>query len=113
MSVEVHVDGQSVPHRRLQSDDTKCRCHGHRGGIGGGHEQSSPEIRYAGKSFLPSRHTGSGVTAHFEASGIGPGGTRRQRGSDLLHLRGIRADLRARGATDAGSPLNHCPEHGV
>ncbi len=56
MLVEVDVNGQSVQHRRLLDDDPGCgrRRHGHRGGIGGGYEQPSPEICHtrARASFL-------------------------------------------------------------
>ena len=73
----------------------------------GGYEQSSPEICHAGKSFLPARLARSGAEPYLEGIRIGPCRTRRQRERDVLHLRGIAANLPARGASDGGSPLNH------
>jgi hypothetical protein len=110
--MEVRANGQSVQHWHLQDDDLGCgkQRHGHRGNIGGSYERSSPEICHAGKSFLSAGHTGSGAQAYLGGIEIGPRRTRRQGGRDVLHLRGIAADLHARGASDAGSPLNLCPE---
>jgi hypothetical protein len=112
MLVEVYANGQSVQQRRLHDDDPgggRGR-HGHRGGIGERYEQSSPEIRHAGESLFPARPIGSGSQPYLEGIGVGPRRTRRQRGGDVFYLRGIAADLHARGSSDGG-PLNHCTEH--
>src|SRR5260370_34821141 len=97
MLVAVHVNGQR-PRRALQDDDSGCGtgCHGHRGGIGGGYEQPSPEIWHAGKSFLPARHTGSGAQPYLEGIGIRSHRTRGEPGIDVLPLQEIAADCYAR-----------------
>jgi len=92
------------PARTLAVEENE---NGHRGGIGGGYEQSSSKICHAGKSFRPAWCARSGSQPYLEGVRIGPCRTRRRRERDVLHLRGITADLPARGASDAGSPLSH------
>src|SRR4029077_2740258 len=76
------------------------------GGLRRHYERSSPGICHAGESLFSTLHTRSGSRPHLEGIGIGPSRTGRRRGGDVLYLRGIALDLRARVAPGATSPLN-------
>jgi len=73
--------------------------------VGERNGQSSPEIYHAGKSLLSDRHARSGAQPYLEGIRIRPRRTRRQPERDVLHVRGIAADLPARRASDGDNRL--------
>src|ERR1700719_1350157 len=80
-------------HRRTNGTPWRLSQRSEWAGIASGYEQSSPEICDTGKGFFDARHTRGGAQPYFEGIRIRPSGARRQPGRDLLHLRGIAADL--------------------